>query len=620
MILSLFRPLRGPFSRAGPVMWNIITLLGLVVTVVTAVPVIAQLRRHPRGLVILFFAEMWERFSYYGMRGLFIFYLTEHFLLSDDVANGQYGAYTTLVYLVPLIGGYVADRYLGARKAVAFGALLLVIGHFGMGFEGKPAVQTLSYGGHQYVFRAQGLMETRSVCLEVGSGCYKVAGAPGGGVQVLGLPASAPLPQVLAKGSYVEGVRQNQPFVEGMYLALAFIIMGVGFLKANISSMVGQLYAQGDPRRDPGFTLYYYGINLGATWASILCGALGQSVGWWAGFGLAGVGMLAGLVVFVLGKPLLEGRGEPPDPVRLARKVLGPLRLEGLIYVLGLVGVVVVWRLVRAFELMGGLLGAAWVVTLGYLGWYMATRCDRVQRQRLLLAMVLLVGCIFFFALYEQAGSSLNQFAERNVVLPRNGFWTITAPQVQSFNGAFILLLAPVFSALWAWLGKRGKDPDPLIKFGLGLAQLGAGFLVLVWGCQFHDAAFRVPLVMMVLIYLLHTTGEMCLSPVGLSEMTKLAPAALISTLMATWMLATSAAQFLAGKIAQLTSADTVAGQVLDPAKALATYARVYTELGWVGVGAGVVMLALSPFLRRWAHEVKWIGDPPAPEPVRPVS
>ena len=600
-------------------MWNIVTVLGLPLMVVTGLPVLIQLRRHPRGLVILFFAEMWERFSYYGMRGLFIFYLTEHFLFKDSFASGEYGAYTTLVYLVPLIGGYVADRYLGARKAVAFGALLLVIGHLGMGLEGKPAVQTLSYGGHEYTFRAEGRMDTHKVCLEVGSGCYKVGAAPTGGMQVLGLPAGAPLPSVLAKGSYTEGVRRDQLFVDLMYAALAFIIMGVGFLKANISSMVGQLYQQGDPRRDPGFTLYYYGINLGAFWATVLCGALGQSVGWWAGFGLAGIGMVAGLVVFVLGKPLLEGRGEPPDPVRLARKVFGVIKLEWLIYLLGLVGVIVVWRLVREFQVMGFLLIAAWVVTLGYLGWYMATKCTKTERERLLLAMVLLVGCIIFFALYEQAGSSLNQFAERNTVLPQNGFWTITPPQVQSFNAAFILIFAPVFSALWVWLGLRGKDPNPMIKFGLGLIQLGAGFLVLVWGSQFHDAAFRVPLVILALTYLLHTTGELCLSPVGLSEMTKLAPAALISTVMAVWMLATSAAQFLAGKIAQLTAVETVAGQVLDPGKALATYSHVYGLIGWFGIGAGVVMMGLSPFLKHWAHEVKWIGDRPGDGSIAPT-
>lgn len=593
-------------------MWNIVTVVGFVVMVLTGVPVFAQLRRHPRGLVILFFAEMWERFSYYGMRGLFIFYLTEHFLFSDSFSQGQYGAYTTLVYLLPLLGGYLADRYLGSRKAIVFGAALLVLGQLGMAIQGAPAVQTLSYGGHQYVFRTEGRMDARTVCLKVDSGCYHVGASPDGGLEIQGLPTSASLPHVLPKGSYTQSERRDQLFVELMYLALALIIMGVGYLKANISAIVGQLYTQGDPRRDPGFTLFYYGINLGAFWASVLCGALGQTVGWWAGFGLAGVGMLAGLVVFVLGKPLLQGKGEPPEPARIQKRVAGPISLEWVIYLSSFIGVVLVWQLVRYFQLMGGLLIVGWVATLGYLGWYMTAKCTRVERERLLLALTLMIGCVVFFALYEQAGSSLNQFAERNTVLPNQGFWTITPPQTQSFNSAFILIFAPIFAAVWVWLGRRGKDPNPLIKFGLALLQLGAGFFVLVWGCQFHNAAFRVPMIFLALTYLLHTTGELCLSPVGISEMTKLAPAALISTLMATWFLAISAAQFLAGKIAQLTASETVAGQVLDPAKALATYVHVYSLIGWFGVGAGVFMLVLSPFLKHWAHGV---NEPP-PEAI----
>ena len=585
-------------------MWNIVTVLGVVVMVLTGIPVLAQLRRHPRGLIILFFAEMWERFSYYGMRGLLIFYLTEHFLFSDTFSQGQYGAYTTLVYLLPLLGGYLADRYLGSRKAIAFGAVLLVVGQFGMAIEGKPAVQSLNYGGHAYVFQVEGRMDGRKVCLKVGDGCYQVGPAPAGGLQIAGMPASAPLPTVLPKGSYTQTAQRDPLFVEMMYLALGFIIMGVGFLKPNISSIVGQLYPQGDPRRDPGFTLYYYGINLGAFWASVLCGALGQTVGWWAGFGLAGLGMLAGLLVFVLGKPLLQGKGEPPDPARIQRRVAGPITMEAGIYLASLVGVVIVWQLVRYYSVMGWLLAVGWAGTLSYLGVYMARKCTRVERERLLLALVLIAASIFFFALYEQAGSSLNQFAERNTILPNNGFWTVTPPQTQAFNAAFILIFAPVFSWAWATLGKRGRDPNPLIKFGLGLLQLGAGFMVLVWASQFHDAAFRVPMLFLALVYLLHTTGELCLSPVGLSEMTKLAPAALISTLMATWFLATSAAQFLAGKIAQLTASETLAGQVLDPGKALATYVHVYGLIGWVGMGAGAVMLALSPFLKHWAHVV----------------
>jgi proton-dependent oligopeptide transporter, POT family len=586
-------------------MFNVVVVVGAFITVATGIPVLIQLRNHPRGLFVLFFAEMWERFSYYGMRGLLIFYLTEQFLFSDDFSQGQYAAYTTLVYLVPLLGGFLADRYLGTRKAIAFGALLLVAGHFTMAIEGRPAVQTLSYAGHVYEFQAEGRMDGRTVCLKVADSCYPVTAGGYGAMRVVGLPASAPLPSEMARGSYTLAVeKRDGGYVNVFYLALALIIMGVGYLKPNISSIVGQLYPQGDPRRDPGFTLYYYGINLGAFWASAVCGLLGQTVGWWAGFGLAGVGMLAGLVVFLWGKPLLEGHGEPPDPVRLKAPALGPVSLEWSLYLAGFVGVAVVWVLVRDYQATGWLLLAGWAAAGGYLAWFMATKCDKVMRDRLILAVVLIIASIVFFTLFEQAGSSLNQFSERNTSLPNAGFWTVTPAQTQTFNSGFILIFAPVFAALWAWLGRRARDPNPAIKFGLGLIQVGLGFFALVWGAQFHDAAFRVPMMFLALAYLLHTTGELCLSPVGLSEMTKLAPAALISTLMAVWFLASSAAQFLAGLVAKLTAAETVAGQVLDPAKALATYVATFRDIGWVGVGVGVVLLASSPWLNRLAHGV----------------
>ena len=593
-------------------MFNILSVLGVVITVVTGIPVMMQLRSHPPGLRVLFFAEMWERFSYYGMRALLIFYLTEQFLFSDDFSQGQYAAYTTLVYLVPLLGGLLADRWLGTRKAIIFGALLLVAGHFAMAIEGKPAVQTLTYAGRTYDFHVEGQMESRSVCLKVDAGCYGVTAAPGGGMGVKGLPPNASLPNVLPKGAYTLAVKQRDPlYVNILYLALALIIMGVGYLKANISSIVGQLYPQGDPRRDPGFTLYYYGINLGAFWAAVLCGTLGRNVGWWAGFGLAGVGMLAGLAAFIRGRPLLEGHGEPPDPARLKAPVLGPINLEWSLYLLGFVGVAVVWLMVQRYELMGWLQVVGWAGALGYLGWFMATKCDRIARERLILALVLIIASIVFFTLFEQAGSSLNQFAERNTQLPHNGFWTIGAADTQSFNSGFILLFAPAFAALWAWLGARGRDPNPVIKFALGLMQVGLGFFVLVWGAQFHDAAFRTPLIFLGLAYLLHTTGELCLSPVGLSEMTKLAPAALISTLMAVWFLASSAAQYLAGLVAKLTSAETVAGQVLDPGKALATYVTTFRDIGIAGFVVGVLLLVASPWLKRLAHGVNDAANHP---------
>jgi POT family proton-dependent oligopeptide transporter len=588
---------------------NVVVLVGIAVTILTGIPVFLQLRRHPRGLSVLFFAEMWERFSYYGMRGILIFYLTEHFLFDDRFAQGQYAAYTTLVYLLPLLGGYLADQFLGNRKAIAFGALLLVAGHFTMALEGPAAGEQLTYQGHTYAYRLQGRMDDHTVCLEVGKGCYAVGGAADGGLSIKNLPVGAPLPATLAKGSYGDVKTRSQPFVDLLYVALSLIIMGVGFLKPNISSIVGQLYGEGDPRRDPGFTLYYYGINLGAFWASVVCGLVGQTVSWGAGFGLAGIGMLAGYLVFVFNRPRLEGHGEPPDPVALAKPRVGPLNAEQLIYLAALAAVAVVWVLVRQYALMGWLLLAGWIGALSYLGWEMA-RGGKVVRERLMLAVILVLGSMIFFALAEQAGSSLNQFAERNTALPNQGFWTITPAQTQSFNAGFILIFAPALSYLWARLGRVGRDPNPLVKFGLGLVQIGLGFLVLVWGATQPDPAFRTPLFFLAFSYLLQTTGELFLSPVGLSEMTKLAPARMISTLMAIWFLGASASQWIAGLIARTTASETVGGQVLDPAKALATYAHTFTIIGLWGAGAGVLFLAMSPWLKGWAHEGHPTAEP----------
>ncbi|MBS0331626.1 MAG: MFS transporter, partial [Proteobacteria bacterium] len=511
---------------------DIVVVAGLVIAAVTAIPVFIQLRNHPRGLTVLFFAEMWERFSYYGMRGLLIFYLTQHFLFDDKAANAQMGAYASLVYLLPVVGGVIADRYLGARKAVAFGALLLVAGHFTMAYEGTPAVQALDYGGARYEFQVTGRAGTRDVKLKVGDRAYAYAAAPDGGLDIEGLPASAPLPAHLAKGAYKLSVEHPDPLGRPvLYLALALIIMGVGFLKANISAIVGQLYAQDDPRRDPGFTLYYFGINLGSFLASIACGWLGQNIGWWAGFGAAGVGMAAGWVVFVLGKPLLEGRGEPPDPVALSRPRLGPLNAEWLIYLAALAGVAVVWWVVQRFDVVSFMLATGAIAILAYLGWYMVTKADKVERERLILAIVLILASVVFWALYEQGASSLNLFAARNVDLHIYGSQAMTPAQTQSFQSGWILILAPVMAAVWTWLGKRGRDPNPAFKFGLGLLLTGGSFYLLILGGQAAGPDFKAPLVFLAGAYLMQTTGEMCISPVGLSQMTRLAPPVLISTL-----------------------------------------------------------------------------------------
>ncbi len=612
---------------------NIVVLLGVIITLATGIPVLRQLMRdHPRGLMVLFFAEMWERFSYYGMRGILIFYLTQHLLFDDDVANAQYGSYTSLVYLLPLVGGILADRYLGTRKAIAFGALLLVAGHFTMAYEGRPARETLVYAGQAYPVAAEGRMEDRQVRLMVAGKAYEFGPAEGGGLEIKDLPSGSLLPAVLPKGGYTM-TKQSDPVGRGaFYLAVSLIIMGVGFLKPNISTIVGQLYPTGDPRRDSGFTLYYYGINLGAFWASVLCALLGQHVGWWAGFGLAGVGMAAGWIAFVLNRPALEGHGEPPDPERLKQPVLGPLNREWLIYAGGVAGVAPIWLLVQRNDLVGWGLGLATVASLAFIAWFLVSKCDKVERERMSLALVLIFGAVIFFTLFEQAGTSLNLFAARNVdlaitakagaflglpmgsaaqlaeagITPAHWWgWIDTgigAGQTQSFNAAFILIFAPVFAALWAWLGQRGRDLDATLKFGLALIQVGLGFLVVVWSAGLADQSFRMPLIMLGLLYLLHTTGELFLSPVGLSQITKLSVASVVSFMMAVWFLSSSVAQFVGGKIAGLMGTETVGGQVLDPAAALATSLDGFNKLGWWGVGFGVAFIALSFVIKGWAH------------------
>ena len=623
---------------------NIVIIAGLIITLLTGIPVLMQiLKNHPRGLIILFFAEMWERFSYYGMRGILIFFLTQHFLFDDATAGSTYGSYTSLVYLLPLVGGILADRYIGTRKAIAFGALLLVAGHGMMAFEGRPATETLTYAGTAYEISAEGRGASRDVNIVVNGQKYAFGPAEGGGIAVAGLPEGSTLPATLAPGSYEVKKTRDQAGVNIFYLALSLIIMGVGFLKPNISTIVGQLYPQGDPRRDSGFTLYYYGINLGAFWAAVLCGFLGQTVGWWAGFGLAGIGMALGWVVFVLGKPLLEGHGEPPNPELLKRPLFGPLNREWLIYILGVLGVAVVWFMVQRNALVGAVLGVSTVLSLAAILWVIVGVCKTwAQRQRMMLALVLIFGAVVFFTLFEQAGTSLNLFADRNVDLTiaptamqflgitigtpdqlaaagitPTGFWidaTITAAQVQSFNAGFILIFAPIFAALWAWLASKKMDPDPTMKFGLGLVQVGLGFLVVVWaaGSGMVSPTFQMPLIILALLYMLHTTGELFLSPVGLSEITKLSMPSVVSFMMAVWFLASSIAQFVGGKIAGLMGTETVGGQVLDPQGALATSLDGFNKLGTWGVGIGIGFILISFLIKGWSNGANDAGNHPS--------
>jgi proton-dependent oligopeptide transporter, POT family len=494
---------------------------------------------HPRGLFVLFFAEMWERFSYYGMRGLLIFYLVQHWMFSDSQASVIYGAYTALVYITPVIGGYLADRYLGQRKAVLFGAVLLTFGHVLMAVEGE--------GGQ-------------------GSAALNV-----------------------------------------FWLALSFIIVGSGFLKANISVIVGQLYTRTDIRRDPAYTIFYVGINIGAALGAIVAGYLGQVHGWAWGFGAAGVGMLFGLLVFVWGKPLLLGRGESRYPERLERRHLG-LRFEWWLYIMSAAGVGLVWFLIQYQALIGGLLMIAGAILLSYVLYTAVFRLPRHDRDRILAAMYLMVGSILFWALFEQAGSSLNLFTDRAVDRVMFGI-EVPASVFQSINAIYIVLLGPVFAILWTVLARRGLEPSAPAKFGLGVIQLGAGFLVLVVGATAAGPGGLTPVVFIFLIYLLHTTGELCLSPVGLSAMNRLAPAHLASVIMGTWFFASAAGNFAAGLIAAATGAEGAGPErVLD----------VYTTVGWTAVAVGVGMIVISPLVRRLMHldTLRDAEPEPAPQPA----
>lgn len=498
---------------------------------------------HPRGLYVLFFTEMWERFSYYGMRALLIFYLTQHWLFSKEKAYVIYGTYGALVYITPVIGGYLADRYLGQRKAVQFGAILLVIGHGLMAFEGD--------GG------------------------------------------------------------ETSAYLNVFWLALAFIIMGVGLLKANISAMVGQLYAKNDIRRDPAFTIFYMGINLGAALGALLAGYLGQTYGWAYGFGAAGIGMLLGLVVFVVGRPELMGRGEARDPAWLTQRPFG-VSNEWLIYLGCLGGVAVVWLLIQSQGVVGWLLGACGAAVVAYFVYEATVKLDRVSRDRIFAAMFLIALQPLFWALFEQAGSSLNVYTDTNVDRDLFG-WKIPASMFQSLNAIYIVLLGPLFVVLWTSLARRGWEPSTPAKFGLALIQLGLGFLVFVLGGS--SSAGLTPLIFVFLIYLLHTTGELCLSPVGLSAMTKLAPTSMVGLMMGTWFLSTAAGNYIAGLIARATGAEAAQGGASASA-----VLGVYNQIGWFAIGVGVFVILVSPFVRRLMHAEAVEDDLAAPAAaVRPA-
>ncbi len=501
----------------------------------------ADIFGHPRGLYILFLTELWERFSYYGMRALLILYLTKHFLFGDREGGLIVGSYAALVYAMPVIGGVIADRYLGFRKAVVFGAILLVCGHFGMAFEGPEASR------------------------------------------------------ITVDGEVI--VQRDDVYTQIFYLSLALIIVGVGFLKANISSIVGQLYGETDPRRDAGFTIFYMGINLGAFVATLLCAYLGETYGWRYGFGLAGIGMLIGLVTFTGGGKYLKGLGEPPDKTVLQSSMMPGLTREHLIYIVGILSVVGVWQLIQNTGELGLVLVLFSGVVVAGVVYFSLFRCTPVERDRMLVMLTLIILSVFFWALFEQAGSSLTLFTDRNIDMGD----IFTAGMFQSLNPFFIIILAPFFAWLWVRLSQKGLEPSTPAKFGLGILQVGLGFAVLVFGATQAGPDGKVAIIWLALMYLLHTTGELCLSPVGLSMVTRLSVARIGGMMMGVWFLSASLASYAGGMIAGLMAIEE-GGGALSGLASLAIYTDVFGRLGLLAVVLGVLVLLVSPFLHRRMH------------------
>lgn len=649
---------------------------------------------HPRGLVICFLTEMWERFSYYGMRGLLLLYLVQHFLFTDGEANLIYGGYIALVYIMSMVGGVLSDKYLGQRKAVTFGAILLVLGHFGMAFEGAGSKETLSFNGGDYLIEDVGRDDRRQLFLDYegesrrlvfdsvqfaqlgterfypilddGEGDYIVERQRRGLVQnicnVVGLGCAGPDPEttlvlngqrlnvtseskneqkenvltladgrtvtersetdilvlktateekfpdvlnpiaIAAHGEYSTSVEKQGLFVNILFFSLALIIAGVGFLKPNISTIVGDLYPKGDPRRDGGFTLFYMGINLGSFLATWSCGILGIVFGWAWGFGLAGVGMLLGLIVFQFGQSWLDGVANPPSAAKLKEKIFGPINVEWACY-LSAVGVVLLCMgLLKHASVIGPIAAAVGIIV--FIGFIIMsfTNLQGKERTRMWAALYFAVAQIPFWSLFEQAGSSLTLVTSRLVDTTMFG-WDVPTPVFQSLNAGFIFIFAPFIAMMWVGLANRKLEPSTPVKFALGVFGAGLGYLVLVAGMGSVGPAALTPVFFIFAIYWIHTMAELMLSPVGLSAMTKLAPARMVGLFMAAWFVYSGLGNALSGVIAAAAGAETVGGQIVDVAGAKKNYMQVFSSIGYIGMGIGFLMLLIAPIIRRWMQE-----------------
>ncbi|MGC4250422.1 MAG: peptide MFS transporter [Sphingobium sp.] len=575
---------------------------------------------HPRQLARLFTTEMWERFGFYGMRALLTLYLTKHFLFDDQTTNGIYGGFTALVYLTPLVGGLIADRYLGAKRSVKFGALLMALGYFILCFGGETAKPHAVIDGQRYEVQVENAVDRPTSTgaekrfVVDGAQRLEIRGNEDGTVSLL--DGQGHVARTVEKGGFKAAGDRSPFYTMLLLIGLSMVTVGNGFFKPNISTIVGELYEKGDRRRDAGFTIFYMGINVGSLFSQLLCPLLADTVGWWAGFGLAALGMVFSwsLIQFDGGK--LAGYGETPEQS-------GPDR-SLLIYASAVLAVPVAWFLftnlmhnadVRPGEgiipyllslpIMGKILFATFLLSIpGILLWAWFEG-NRVEFQMMLAAMVLVVFNVVFWTLFEQAGSSLTLFADRNTDLSVFGLFSISAGQTQFFNAFFIVMLAPLFGIMWNALAKRGLEPSIPIKFAIALIAVGVGFLFLVWGAHHAGPDFKVAIWWLAGLYFIHSAAELCISPVGLSMITKLSLARVVGLMMGVWFLSISVAQYVAGIVAQVASVETVGGQVTNLKVSLDTYTGVFWTIGIAAAVVGAVLLVLAPLIKRWMHGVQ---------------
>lgn len=485
----------------------------------------ASLSGHPRGLMVLFFSEMWERFCYYGMRTLLMLYLVDSLMKGDAEAALIYGSYTALIYAAPVLGGRFADKYLGYRYAIMLGAVLMAIGEF------------MILGGSE-------------AWLLIGMGA---------------------------------------------------IIVGNGYFKANISTIVGKLYEDNDPRRDSGFTIFYIGINIGALLATTLVAYIGEVYGFQYGFALAGIGMLAALGIFWTWRDNYKEADGLDIPEASKKKVFGPLNLVHIITIGSLIVIPVSYFLISWNEIMDYLLVGIFI----YISWSLirgGAKVSKVYRDRMIALVIFIVINIMFWAAFEQAGTSLTLFAQRNVDRMIFG-WEMPATMTQFFNPFYIILFGSIFSVMWVKLSKIGRNPSIPMKFSLGILQLGLGFLITLLAVE-YAVDYKVHIITLVFLYMLHTTGELFISPIGLSMVTKLSPKNTAGTAMGAWFLSYALGNFVAGKIAALTGAEG-GGQISDMGEQLDVYIGTFSNIGFVLVAFAVVIALFAKPLNKLMHGVE---------------